>query len=244
MRWRRLQLDWSYALGELLIVVVGVLTALAVNSWNTDRLSRLEEVEVVDRLISDLQEDIERLEGQSQAIARKEASLLRLEQAFQRAEGPADPRAFLRDVIEAGNYGWSQFEARRTTFRELLGSAKFRLIRDAELRELINEYYDFDASTQQRIDDRETSFPHLAYLIVPRANEGSTEGDRGGGELPPDLSAPELERIVGKVRQSGLETQLTGELNVARFIRNIGRRMENRARDLVETLQAYRAKIE
>lgn len=244
MRWRLLHLDWPYALGELLIVVVGVLSALAVNSWNSDRLSRIEEAELVERLISDLHEDRERLEGQAEALNRKEASLLRLEDAFSEpSKALSDPRAFLSDVITGAGYGWSQFEARRTTFRELLAVAKFRLIRDAHLREMINEYYDFDASAQQRIDDRETAFPHLAYLLVPRANEGAVEGDRGQGDLPADLSAAELERIVRSVLASGLGAELTGELNLARFVRNIGRRMDDRGRDLIAALETYRASI-
>jgi len=243
MRWRLLSLDWSYALGELAIVIVGVLTALAVNSWNGDRLARVEEGEVVERLISDVTEDLERLEGQSSAIDAKERSLLRVRAAFAAGVPPADAAAFLRDVIEGANYGWSQFEARRTTFRELLGSAKFRLIRDAELRELINEYYDFDSSVQQRIDARETQFAHLAYLLVPRENEGRVEGDRGQGDLEAHLSAAELEQIASRVLASGLGEQSTGELNLARFVRNIGRRMENRGRELIAALEAYRATL-
>jgi hypothetical protein len=36
MFWRKLKLDWSYAIGELIIVTVGVLIALGVNQWQQD----------------------------------------------------------------------------------------------------------------------------------------------------------------------------------------------------------------
>jgi hypothetical protein len=240
MRWRLLKLDWSYALSELVIVVAGVLIALAANSWNDDRLARGEEAEVVARLASDLHEDLERLEGQAAAIDAKEAALLRLQAVFAAADPhPDNAAAFLRDVMDAANYGWTQFEARRTTFRELVGTGKFSLIRDPELREMINEYYDFDTSTHQRIDERQTAFPHLAYLLVPRENEGSVERDRGPGDLRSDLSDAELAQVVSRVLASGIEQQLTGELNVARFVRNIGHRVEVRCRDLIARLEAY-----
>jgi Family of unknown function (DUF6090) len=240
MRWRQLHLDWSYGVGELVIVVVGVLIALAVNSWNDDRLARGEEAEIVARLASDLHEDLERLGGQSDGIDAKEASLLRLQAVFATADPhPSDPAAFLHDVINGANYGWTQFEARRTTFRELVGSGKFSLIRDPALREMINEYYDFDTSTHERIDDRQTNFPHLAYLLVPRENEGSIERETGQGSLRSDLSAAELEQLTSRVLASGLEDQLVGELNLARFVRNIGRRVDARCRELIARLEVY-----
>jgi hypothetical protein len=243
MRWRLSKLDWSYAFGELIIVIVGVLIALGVNEWNSSRLARVEEVDVLDRLISDLSEDLERLEGQSDGIDKKEASLLRLQLVFAADARPRDAAAFLRDVIDGADYGWNQVEARRTTFRELVGSGKFSLIRDPSLRESINEYYDFDSSVHQRMSERETNFPHLSYLLVPRENEGTVERATGQAELRSHLSDHELDDLVSGVLASPLRGELIGELNLARYIRNIGRRMDSRCRDLIAQLEAYRDAI-
>ncbi len=54
MRWRLRKLDWPYAIGELIIVVAGVLIALAVDQWNSDRMARVEEGEIIEQLISSL----------------------------------------------------------------------------------------------------------------------------------------------------------------------------------------------
>ena len=59
MIWRKFKLEWSYAVGELLIVVIGVLIALAIDQWNGERLERLQEVDSVSRLIVDLETDLE-----------------------------------------------------------------------------------------------------------------------------------------------------------------------------------------
>lgn len=244
MRWRLQKLDLSYAIGELLIVIVGVLIALAVDGWNNNRLARLEEVRMVDRLISDLREDIERLDGQASAIDAKEESLLRLQSELARDAASADPLRFLQDVIDGANYGWNQVEARRTTFSELLGSGRFGLIRDADLREIINEYYDFDTSVHERIDARETDFPHLSYLLVPRENEEGAEGVRGEASLRSGLGGADIDALVSRVRGSTLGDQLVGELNLARYIRNIGRRMQTRCQDLINRLETYRAEID
>ena len=44
--WRKFKLDWSYAIGELFIVTIGVLVALAIGEWNNERMERAEEFEV------------------------------------------------------------------------------------------------------------------------------------------------------------------------------------------------------
>ncbi len=244
MRWRFSKLELSYAVGELLIVILGVLIALAVDGWNDNRLDRVEEAEAVDRLISDLREDLERLEGQSSSISGKEASLLRLRSYFAAPDvQPDDSVRFLQDVINGADYGWNQVEARRTTFSELLGSGRFGLIRDPQLRERINEYYDFDASVHERIDARETGFPHLSYLLVPRENEGNVEGVRGQADIESTLSEAELDDLVASMLASPIAEELIGELNLARYIRNIGRRVDDRCRALIAELETYRELI-
>ncbi len=63
MFWRKFKLDWSYAIGELIIVAAGVLIALGVNQWQQDRGDRVLELKYADRLKADLQEDINRFKG-------------------------------------------------------------------------------------------------------------------------------------------------------------------------------------
>ena len=38
--WRKFKLDWSYAIGGLFIVTLGVLVALAIGQWNSETLER------------------------------------------------------------------------------------------------------------------------------------------------------------------------------------------------------------
>ena len=59
MFWRKFKMDWPYAFGELFIVTIGVLIALAFGEWNSDRLERAEEFDVLSRLISDIEMDVE-----------------------------------------------------------------------------------------------------------------------------------------------------------------------------------------
>ena len=143
MQWRFLKLNWPYAVGELLIVTMGVLIALAINEWNSDRLERAEEVLIVERLVSDLQSDLRGYQRGLEFLPRKEESLRRLHSVLMSADSmPRDLTRFLQDVIHGSNYGWNQYRASRTTFDELLGSGKLGLIRSADVRTAIGEYYE------------------------------------------------------------------------------------------------------
>jgi Family of unknown function (DUF6090) len=246
MRWRLLKLNWRYAFGELAIVVVGVLIALAVDQWNTDRIVRVEEISIVDRLIADLKTDLAAFEFELNALNDKEESLKRVRSAFltDRQKSIVDPHAFLRDVIKGSTFGWNQIDAQRTTFNELLGAGKFGLIREPRLREVIGEYYDFDAGWHQRIDERETEYPDISYRLVPRVNEGRAEAENGSTlDVEPDLDAEDAQRLVGRIFESELADHVTAEINFARFVRNLAHRHRDRCADLLTQLEAYRDEI-
>ena len=44
----------KYAVGEILLVVFGILIALQINNWNEDRKERIHEIELINLLITDL----------------------------------------------------------------------------------------------------------------------------------------------------------------------------------------------
>ena len=122
---------------------MGVFIALAINEWNSDRLERAEEVLIVERLVSDLQSDLRGYERGFEFLPRKEESLRRLYSGLMSADSrPRDLTRFLQDVIHGSDYGWNQYRASRTTLDELLGSGKLGLIRSADARTAIGEYYE------------------------------------------------------------------------------------------------------
>ena len=57
MLWRKQQLNWRYALGEFAIVVLGVLSALWVENWNSDRQDRTLEMEYLESMVAELELD-------------------------------------------------------------------------------------------------------------------------------------------------------------------------------------------
>lgn len=243
MFWRKLKLDWTYALGELFIVTVGVLIALAIGGWNSERLERAQERDFVARLISDIDEDLRRFELQLRAMDRKEASLLRLRTTFANG-GPVDAAEFLGDIVSGANFGWSQMAAHRVTFDDLLESGRLALIEDADIRALIATYYGASAQAIVRIDERETAYPHLSYQLVPRGPTSGSGTLVGEGSLEPGLRDDELNKLVKTVQQSPIQGHVIAEINLARFIRGVTESLRTQGSELMNRLKEYQKGIE
>ncbi len=48
----------KYAIGEIILVVIGILIALSINNWNEHRKLKIEEVKIINRLIKETKKDI------------------------------------------------------------------------------------------------------------------------------------------------------------------------------------------
>lgn len=243
MFWRKFKLDWTYAVGELLIVTLGVLIALGVDGWNDERLQQVEERDVVARLIADIDGDLRRFEFQLNAIEKKEQSLQRLRTAFANG-GPVDAAGFLADIVRGANFGWNQMTANRATFEGLLESGRLALIEDADIRARIAEYYRSGEQAVNRIDERETAYPDLSYQLVPRGPATVTASGAGDLTLEPGLSDHALNKLVKAARQSSLEKHLIAEINLARFIRGVTEYLRTQGSELLTRLREYQKKIE
>ena len=161
MGWQlKAQIPWLRVFVEGVVIVGSILLAFGIEAWRDGVQERIEEREIIERLISDVQADVQGIERGLSFLPRKEEGLRRVDSLLNVPDpNPKDPVMFLEDVIYGSQYGWSQEEARRITFDELLGSGAFGLIRVAELRAAISDYYENHAGTQRRIDERETEYP-------------------------------------------------------------------------------------
>ena len=53
---------FKYAIGEILLVMIGILLALQVNNWNENRKERLQEIILLEQLLSDFNSNLEQLD--------------------------------------------------------------------------------------------------------------------------------------------------------------------------------------
>jgi hypothetical protein len=236
--WRKFKLDWTYAIGELVIVTVGVLIALAVDQWNSDRLSGIEEAAYISRIMSDIDNDIKRLESQFNAVNQKQESLARVADQF-RSGLISDHLEFFQDAVIGANYGWNQATAIRATYDDLLGSGNIGLINDHRVRILVSDYYGDFEDSGNRIEERETEYPNLTYELIPRATIVSDDGVVWERSVEPNLPPDRVEKIYQNILDSDLEAMTTAEANFGNFVTAITQRQLEKAKTLRTTLENY-----
>lgn len=120
-----------YAIGEILLVVIGILIALQVNNWNEDRLQRRDELKYFSNLKNDLYADIERLDymiglaGTKVQAARK----MKRKSAHDSIGSLYD---FSDDLLTLTFV--EEFRPNDNTYEEMKSSGNFSRIRNDELK--------------------------------------------------------------------------------------------------------------
>ena len=143
----------KYALGEIVLVVVGILIALQINDWYQDRLERQTETEYLVSMKRDLTEDALELRV---AIEGNNHLLAGLDQTLQLLAEPHDDDAWRRALYSHGikyTYWFMVMEFSRLTMAELQYSGGLRLIQDGRAREAMIAYEQgLETTLKQHLD--------------------------------------------------------------------------------------------
>lgn len=147
--------SWTHAIGEVLLIVIGITIALAVNSWWEDRQDRRAEALILGQLRAALQADLEDLESGLEWARGNERQLAQLLGQLRGRErlgseiGPA-----LGAVSE-----WITVNTRRRTGAyEELKNEGFSLISDETIRTEIVDVYEIHLASLGLINDIDEQF--------------------------------------------------------------------------------------
>ena len=146
-----------YAIGEIILVVIGILLALGINNWNQDRITQNRIESRLTSLTSDIEVEIDAMD---EIIMRSERRIAIINDIMKRNnKQEAIPwfnksnLEYLLDSIDNPNASLSispTFDENRATFTELLNTGEFYTIVDKALSREIQQYY-------ARIDDLKES---------------------------------------------------------------------------------------
>ena len=128
-----------YALGEILLVVIGILIALQINLWNEQRKEKSKECEYFSSLLSDLQDQItaitSQMEFESEVIRDGEALI----DTYYATNNFQVNENFSRQIGTLNNR--MTFRGSSSTYQELLSTGSMSIISDRKIRVAILEYY-------------------------------------------------------------------------------------------------------
>jgi hypothetical protein len=146
MQFRKLKLDWQYGFSELLIVVAGVLIALAADGLLQERSLRQAERASLRRLASDMEVDIADLTGN---LSRTRRGLEGATWLMERRNGPLPPLDSLN--LRLTDYtACSNLDANTSEYEMLRSSGQLGILRDAEFRQQMVNHYERYAVLSER----------------------------------------------------------------------------------------------
>lgn len=162
-----------YAIGEILLVMIGILLALQVNNWNESRKSKNQELAYITRIQSDISADTANLKIFLNLVQHKKIFLLSI------LTGRLKKFTF---VEEGGGYDIfiSRFRAlpnvRDDAYIAMVNSGAFNIIQNEKLKESILNYYRFVDNRVESLSSKFSEWPKVISSMI----DGESEFVDGG----------------------------------------------------------------
>lgn len=151
-----------YAIGEILLVVVGILIAFQIDNWNEDRVKRTQEFKVLTQIRSDLQKNSLEI---NEIISSLEGSKFAADSLIKSFD---DKRKTSYFNIYASLIHRKYFYNNAVSGYSLLGSTLGTLIREDSVRNNIVQLYESDLSNIEA--QQALMFDHLDRNLNPQSN--------------------------------------------------------------------------
>ncbi|MBK6914580.1 MAG: hypothetical protein IPH11_13365 [Ignavibacteriales bacterium] len=120
-----------YAIGEIVLVMIGILLALQINNWNEARKERNNEIKYLKNLKLDLKTDLVNLDLMIVDRRNKMSSANTLLEL----KPPATMEELtVFDSLLWNVYGWASFTPRTITINELISSGNFNIIKNDSIK--------------------------------------------------------------------------------------------------------------
>ena len=187
----------KYALGEIVLVVIGILIALQINNWNENRKETNFEQKILKELNSDFfynKSELHRNITKATALAHNSDSLLAL---FNLPKNEVDPNKFFKYMRKLG--GYSTFNPSNGALNTLISSGKLYIIKNDSLRKHLTRWSgileDTKEDEKRLIDFGDTRMnPIRLEYLHPKSESAIVE--------PALLENLKFENIVRTIRAS------------------------------------------
>ncbi|MEZ2414809.1 DUF6090 family protein [Muriicola sp. E247] len=129
-----------YAIGEIILVVIGILIALQINNWNEEKNESKVELTYMQNMLEDLEDDLsiyETVVSRNRVIYKLTDSIVMGIKKSDRRENIRDLSFWVRDVTMQ----WLFVNPVERTFEQMKSSGHLRLIKDKDVADAISIYY-------------------------------------------------------------------------------------------------------
>jgi hypothetical protein len=129
---------FKYAIGEILLVVIGILIALQINNWNESRKNRNKEQLYLESFKEDLlknEQELLRIIEKSDRIKKSADSILKIKYRNNLVSNPLQLVGVSTDLV-----GFTIYLSNDGTVKDILGSNTLQIIKNDSLRKAIGTW--------------------------------------------------------------------------------------------------------
>lgn len=156
----------KYAIGEIMLVVIGILIALQISNWNVDIQNSKQEREILTQLLNEYNNNLEQIN--SKIYIRKEVLKSSLKILNYRKKDISEVKADSFNLHLARVVTRPTFDPELGVTNELNNSGKLYLIRNSDLRNRIASFSSFLAELHE---EELVIFNHVENLFTPFMTE-------------------------------------------------------------------------
>ncbi len=200
-----------YAIGEIVLVVIGILIALSINTWNEGRKDKNQELVILKSLRVNLEENLKLLELANTATLDAYNASLRLHELTNPDVGNVDADQI--ESLMSVMLDYFAFDANSGAIYEIINSGQLSIIRNDQLKNQISSWSGLVEDTQRDVDiANQFAFGTLVVYLTTQGGVGNLPigtrmAERIGLEQKPEssfavdyhdlMSSPEFENMVG-----------------------------------------------
>lgn len=218
----------KYAVGEVVLIVVGILIAIQLDGMQRDRADRALETRYLEAIVQDLGFDVENSDIWFDRFDGKVSGLKAAKDFYFSEELPENPDTFLSTIGRGGSGSRGRLVADTPTFRELISTGGLRVLRNDQLKAAILGFYNYKEFVGIYADNLRTDYASFVNSVRPYDPTGNLAKD------PRDI-----EVAWARFKDPEFLSLVNQELTYAYSINNVMSIHRQNAQDLSAEITAY-----
>jgi Family of unknown function (DUF6090) len=189
-----------YAIGEIILVVIGILIALSINNWNEKRKDNSKELKYLTSISQEIKQDSIILERSFfKNMDRKIQSLELAKKYIIDNYIIIDTIQFISNVGFGGINSRASFLGSSRTYNELISTGNLSLISNDRIRKKIVDYYDSKKFTEEYVNNIRTEY--ASYFNSLKVFNPKFRDSINPIEIPRILKLMRTEKFLGLINQ-------------------------------------------
>jgi len=156
-----------YAIGEIVLVMIGILLAFQVNNWQDRRTRAKKEMSYLKDIKVNLEDDLKSIDS---VVEFNDLKIDLTDSTFYALEQSSDPKIYMPTIVK---YMYTLtmyevFEPNRIAFENMVASENVDLITNTHLRSQLTQYYkrEFNSTTQESVKERSRQLGDYAGIAA------------------------------------------------------------------------------